>query len=158
MPFFSEGNFYTESSYITGSTVQNTIIAGSEIFNTSIDMNNRPITSVNPPVNGTDAANKNYVDALKVVFTDVTLTGQVETIISNAVKGSFLILVTSNVLGGPSAVFNVTRNDTGPGQVFRTVASPGTNSNCGLYLNWDNQLVLYKSENGFDGSYTVKTI
>jgi hypothetical protein len=51
------GTYFKSNSYIDGGIVKNVAISQS-----SLDMNNLPITSVQDPANPQDSATKNYVD------------------------------------------------------------------------------------------------
>lgn len=164
MSFFFEGNAYLDGSILTNSSISNNYITTSAIRSSTIDMLNTAgnyvnITSVKDPINPQDAATKNYVDALGIVIKDFTLSGTSTTVVSNNLTGSFTITVTNLVLNGPSAVFNVTKNiASNCGQVMRTVAAPGTNTTVVLDMSWpaNSGILLFKSDNQFDGSYRVK--
>lgn len=184
MSFFYEGNAYLEQSYITNSTISNDIITISSINTSSIDMlsssgNYQNITSVKDPINRQDAATKSYVDSLGIVISDYTLTSTSSTLISTPIitqttsgnvlvtsstspnYGSYVLTITNLVSGGPSAIFNITKNQTSNcGAVMRTVASPGNDHNCTIDVKWpaNSGILLYKTNPNYDGSYRVKLI
>ena len=81
------------------------------------------------------------------------------TLVSTSLSGSFVITVTNLVLGGPSAVFNVTNNGSGNcGQVMRTVAAPGNDKATTLDIKWPGNtgILLNKTKLNYDGSYRIK--
>jgi uncharacterized protein (DUF39 family) len=163
MSFFFEGNAYLDASYIVNSTTSNNIITTSVITGSTIDMlstsgNFQNITNAATPIRANDVVIKSYVDALGIVTADYTLVGTTGTLISSNNSGSFVVTVTNLVLGGPSAVFNITNNgSTNCGQVMRTVAAPGSDK-CVLDISWPKNTgpILFKSTANYDGSYRVK--
>jgi hypothetical protein len=164
MSFFFEGNAYLDQSFITNSTVTNNIITVSSITTSSIDMlsvigNYQNITSVKDPLNRQDAATKNYVDLLGITINDYTLIATSGTLITGVNHGSFVITVTNLVAGGPSAVFNITKNQiSNCGAVQRTVGAPGNDRNCTLDITWSSGsgVSLFKTNSNYDGTYRVK--
>ncbi|NBO98891.1 MAG: hypothetical protein EBU90_02015 [Proteobacteria bacterium] len=165
MSFFFEGNGFFDGSHVTRSTVSNSAINNGAITSCTIDMlstsgNLTNITSVKDPVQPQDAATKKYVDTLGIVTT-VNLTNTNQTVISNSVKGAFMISVTNLVLNGPSGMFNVTKNESSQHpHIVRTSAAPGYNTNVFVRVSWppNSSLVISKTGAEFDGSYLVKII
>jgi len=164
MAFFAEGNFYMDGSYLTNSTISNNIITTSTISGSTINMlstsgNFQVISNTASPILPNDVAIKNYVDQLGIIINDFTLLNTTGTIISMFNSGSYVITVRNNVANGPSAIFNITKNQAGnSAQVFRTVASPGTGTTNTLDIKWNpnNGIILFKTESTYDGSYTIK--
>jgi hypothetical protein len=166
MSFFFEGNGFFDGSMLTNSTTSNNIITTSQITASTIDMlsttgNFQRITNVQSPILPNDAVIKSYVDDLGITIADYTLTGTTGTLISTNLSGSYVITVTNLVLGGPSAVFNVTNNGSGNcGQVMRTVGAPGNDKKATLDISWPGNtgIILFKTNVTYDGSYRVKII
>lgn len=156
---YFEGNGYFDSSILVNSSIGSSAISGSAITTTSIDMDLQNITSVKDPIQPQDAATKKYVDDLQIVFSTITLTSTAGTIISNNLKGSYIITITNEILNGPSGIFNVTKSEsTQNAHIVRTVATPGLSSNITLRLSWPvgSGILLYKTGTLYDGSYRVK--
>lgn len=162
--FFGEGNFYMDSSILTNSSISNNIITTSQINTCSIDMlstsgNYQHITNIEHPVLDHDAATKFYVDALGISIANYTLSNTLGSLISTNLSGSFVITVKNLVLNGPSAVFNVTKNEQGIcGHVVRPAAAPGTGTRVTLNISWPSNsgILLFKNGPQYDGSYRVK--
>ena len=160
-----DGNGYFYNSYVVNSTVSNTNIIQSAIRTSSLNMldingNFQNIINVKDPINLQDAATKKYVDTLGICF-DISLTGTQTTVLSNNVKGSYIITVTNNVLNGPSAIFHVTKSESNlKAGIARTVAAPGVVGNTQLKISWspNSGICLYKTTTSYDGSYSIKMI
>lgn len=158
--------YFEGNAFIDGGQVQNTNVTQSSIGNCAIttstlDMNFKNITSVADPINYSDAATKRYVDDLGIVISVVSLSGTSPSLISNNLKGSYVITISNLVLNGPSAVFNVTKSEsTQHAHIARTVASPGQASRTLLKISWppNSGIYLSKTESAYDGSYRVKFI
>jgi hypothetical protein len=162
--FFYEGNGFFDTSVVNNSTIGNANISNSTIVTSSINMlssngNYQIITNHNYPINPHDVAIKAYVDQLGIVINTFTLNSTIGSTISNQLSGSFVITVKNLVLNGPSAIFNVTKNEsTNCGQSNRQVATPGVSSNITLFIDWppNSGIILYKNGTLYDGSYLVK--
>ena len=161
---FFEGNALIDLGQFQNGNVTLSTISNSAIITSSLDMldssgNLQFITNVRDPVQPQDAATKQYVDDLGISIFNVTLINTTGTLISSSLSGSYVITVKNNQLNGPSAIFNITKNEAGnTAQYVRVVSSPGTSTNVSLYLTWapNQPLYLYKNGAPFDGSYTVK--
>jgi hypothetical protein len=164
MSFFFEGNGFFDKSQIINSTIGNTLIIGSNIWSTTIDMsttsgNLQNIINVKDPINPQDAATKKYVDDLGIVIKNIDLSNTDKSLIYEELIGSFVITITNNIIGGPSGIFHVTKNlSTNNAHVVRTVASPGGGSLTFLEVTWlpNEGIYLNKTTNSFNGSYKVK--
>ena len=160
-----DGNGYFYDSYVTTSTVSNTMLIQSAISTSSINMLDisgqyQNIINVKDPINAQDAATKHYTDTLGTTF-NITLSGTTETLLSTSVKGSFIITVTNNVLNGPCAIFHVAKSSsTQNAGIARTVAAPGITGNTQLNITWppNSNIYLNKTNNLYDGSYYIKLI
>lgn len=160
-----DGNGYFFDSYVTTSTVSNTMLIQSAISTSSINMLDisgqyQNIINVKDPINPQDAATKNYTDTLGTTF-NIMLSGTNNTILSNAVKGSFIITVTNNVLNGPCAIFHVTKSESPLNAgIARTVSAPGITGNTQLQITWppNSSIYLNKTNSLYDGSYYIKLI
>lgn len=162
--FFGEGNFYMDLSILTNSSISNNIITTSQISTCTIDMlstsgNYQNITNVKNPILNQDAATKSYVDALGISIQNYTLTNTLGSLISTDLSGSFVITVKNLIFNGPSAIFNITKNEQGIcGNVVRTAAAPGTGTSITLDISWPSNsgIILFKNGAQYDGSYKVK--
>jgi hypothetical protein len=154
-----EGNAFIDGGKIQNLIITNTSISNSVITTSSLDMNLANITSVKDPINLQDAATKKYVDDLYIVYVDVTLSGTSPTIISSNLKGTYRINVTNSIINGPSAAFDVTKNEaSNNAHIIRTVACPGISSYTTVNVLWppNTGIQLYKTGNDYDGNYLVK--
>ena len=162
--FFGEGNFYMDSSILINSSISNTIITTSQIRTCTIDMlntsgNYQNITNAATPIQPNDVAIKSYVDALGISIQNYTLTNTLGSLISTDLSGSFVITVKNLIFNGPSAIFNITKNEQSIcGQVVRTSAAPGTGTYVTLDISWPSNsgIILFKNGPQYDGSYKVK--
>ncbi|NBU34026.1 hypothetical protein EB118_06355 [bacterium] len=163
MSFFFEGNGYFNGSVLTGSTVSNSAVNTSAISGCTIDMlstsgNLTNIVNVKDPIQPQDAATKKYIDTLGTTQT-INLSNTNSSVISNNVKGSFVVTVTNLVLNGPCGIFNISKSE-GFQQphIVRTSGAPGYNTNVFLSVNWppNSSISLNKTGAEYDGSYFVK--
>ena len=162
--FFGEGNFYMDASILINSSISNNIITTSQISTCTIDMlstsgNYQNITNVKNPILNQDAATKSYVDALGISIQNYTLTNTLGSLISTDLSGSFVITVKNLIFNGPSAIFNITKNEQGIcGNGVRTAAAPGTGTSITLDISWPSNsgIILFKNGAQYDGSYKVK--
>lgn len=158
-----DGNGYFYNSYLVNSTISNIQVIQSVIKTSSLNMldingNYQNIINVKDPINLQDAATKNYVDTLGMCF-DIALNNTNPSLLSNSVKGSFIITVSNNILNGPSAIFHITKSETNrDAGIARTVAAPGMIGDTQLKITWspNSGIYLYKTNSYYDGSYSVK--
>lgn len=166
MSYFFQGNISAENSLIVNSSIGSSLITNCVITSSSIDMlsilgSYQNITSVKDPINQQDASTKNYVDNLGIIISNITLTSITNTLISNNNSGSFMIMISNNILNGPSATFHVTKNNQSLcGQSVRQVLCPGADSLTTLDIIWPpySGIMLFKSDENYNGSYKVKII
>lgn len=159
-----EGNVFIDGGQVqnivvTSSSIGNCIISRSSINMISSTGNLQNIINVADPVNLQDAATKKYVDNLGIVISNVNLVSTNNTIISNYIKGSYIITISNLVLNGPSGIFHVTKSESSQkAHIVRTVASPGYTTNVFLNVTWPSNsgILLNKTGNNYDGSYLIK--
>ncbi len=156
----SSSEFFEGDAFIDGGTVKSADVTQCAITDSSVDMNMRKITNLNDPVNPYDAANKKFVDALSIGFTNVNLIGTTPAQISPIRVGGVRVHVTSTMENAPYSVFEIFKNS--PNQKSRiNVWSPipGIGTGERLSLTWaeNSGIFLQKSGNGYDGIYLVKT-
>lgn len=150
---------YRGNAFLKDSVIQDSQINHSSIANSTLDMANQRITSVSEPLVGSDSATKQYVDSLGIRFNDIVLTGVNKSVISTVVRGSFVVTVTNSVQGGPTAIFNVTKNNSDvAASVTRTAMTPGHDNMTGLDIIWppSQGIQLYKSTSAYNGNYIIK--
>jgi hypothetical protein len=165
MSFFGEGNYYLNQSYVTNTTINNSLLQNNSISACTIDMlstsgNYQNIINVKSPINPNDAVIKSYVDNLGIVVSNYTLSGTTGTVISTNLIGSYLVTVNTLVSNGPCANFSVSKsNQNNCGQIMRTTLGPGTNK-VALDITWpaNSGIQLSKTQNNCDGSYIVKLL
>ena len=161
MSVYFEGPALIDGGKVTNVVATNNSISSSVITTSTIDMNLENITNVKDPINLQDAATKNYVDNNGIVISDITLSSTTPTLISTSLSGSYVINFKNLILNGPSAVFNITKNDaTRIGICNRISAAPGAFSNITLFITWPINSGIYLNKNGssFDGGYRIKII
>ncbi len=145
------------TSYITcGSVITNTSIS-----NSTIDMNGGVITNAGLPTNGTDVANKNYVDSISsgIPIINITLSSTTYTTIINVTQGNLQLFIKNVVSGGPSAIFTVNKSD--PSRyptIDRMSSDAGLTTFERLQIKWDpnGYPQLQKTGVNYDGVYQVK--
>lgn len=139
-------------------------VNNSSISNSTIDMNGGTITSHGTPVDGSDVANKDYVDGLLVggvPFVTITLVGVLYTTIISTQSGSIMLLIKNLVTNGPAATFLLSKSEAGrEPSVARFTSSDGLNTNEKLDVRWDpnNGIELHKTGFNYDGQYRIKYI
>lgn len=161
MSVYFEGNAFIDGGRVQNAVVQSSSIGNCTITTSSLDMNLANITSVKDPINPQDAATKKYVDDLGIIITNVSLTSTNNSLVTSFSKGSYRVFVENIVINGPSAVFDITKNETSrSAHIVRTAATPGYMTDTTLRLSWppNDGLYLRKTNNGFDGAYRVKII
>lgn len=154
--FTGQGIF--DRSKISNTTISNCVLTSGSIAGAAIDMGDQVITSLHDPQSTQDAATKNYVDALGITHTLVTLDGTNPATIP-IYTGAFVVVVKPLNTGGPCAIFHVSKSMlNGSACVFRTSLSPGSDSTCTLRIAWPQSsgILIYKTNSMFDGSYVVK--
>ncbi len=137
----------------------NGLVTNSSISNSSIDMNGGVITSHGTPVNGTDVANKDYVDSKTLPVANISLLGTVYSTAINVQSGSLILLVKNLVSDGPSATFLLSKNEPSrEASVFRMTSSDGVATNEKLEIRWfpSTGIELRKTGLNYDGQYTIK--
>lgn len=148
----------------TGFSKSNSRIENGSLANTSIDMNNKIITTHGTPVSGLDVVNKNYCDGNRgssVPFFNITLSGVSWTSVFLTQQGLFDITVRNSMTGGPCAKFEVSKNDPSRNaSIIRWNSCAGTTTEERLEIRWlpNNGIDIRKNKTGYDGTYTVKYI
>lgn len=161
-----EGNVFIDGGQGQNINVTTSSIGNCNISKSSIDMLSssgslQNITNVANPINQQDAATKQYVDNLDIVISNITLINTNTQIISNYVKGSYIITISNTVFNGPSGIFHVTKSETTQNaHIVRTVASPGIGTSVFLNVTWpqNSGILLNKTGSNYDGSYRVKVM
>lgn len=132
MSFFKGKLRITEGS-ITGTAItmdENLIMGSNKITGLGTDA-----SSITDP---TDAANKAYVDQVSggVPFI-VTLTGNATTQLSTVTKGSYLVIVTNIIAGGPSGIFSISKRDSSESASQMRMSHAKGSENENLILVWN---------------------
>lgn len=155
------GNFYLDCN----AKIMNSTVNTSKITASSIDMNGAIITNTGTPTQPTDSANKAYVDnALGIVASSaiqITLSGTNYSTIITSTSGSVMLVIKNIIAGGPSATFNISKNDSSvTGNPLRLTSSAGIGTFEKLMIKWDSggPLQLQKTGINYDGIYNVKII
>lgn len=169
MSFFGEGNLYLQFSYLGNSTVNNTVITGSAINTSSLDMlstagNFQRITNAATPILANDVVIKSYVDALGISINEITLISTTGSLIGTQQIGAFNITVNTTLNTGPygpNATFHISKSDPSKcGHVVRISGSPGSDNVCSLDIIWpsNSRPMLFKTNVNYDGGYFVKIL
>lgn len=143
-----------------GSLVNKSTITNSSIYTSTINMNGGVITNLGVPVNLTDSVNKQYVDDLVsgVNTIYITLTNTVYTTVSSFTSGTATLDVKNVVSGGPSATFNISKNDqTRFANPTRLTSQAGNTTNEKLEIDWspNGPLRIKKTGTNYDGQYKI---
>ena len=130
-----------------------------------VDTNLRNFTTTVEPVIPTDTATKSYVDNKILNTMDVKFSGVLVHLENDDVSdvamikpGSYVVTVNSMKLGGPTAIFNISKGSTGSyAMVVKTSSCPGEISEEQLELLWpeNSKLLLRKTGPRYDGDYLV---
>lgn len=160
--------FFTGNASFQGHQMVQMLIKNSSIHSTALDMNLRPITSVKNPVHPQDAATRWYVDSKLDEFSTtlenpysgylVTLSGTEPTDIVNLRTGSYMVAITPQNDGFPTALFAISKSSVySEGHIVKLTGVSGTYTPEQLELIWPpgNILQLKKTGPGFDGDYIV---
>ncbi len=160
--------FHSGSADFRSGRMSRMLITNSAINSTALDMNLRPITSVQNPVHPQDAATRWYVDTVIDNFSStlenpysgykVTLQDTDPTDIANLRIGSYFITVTPLKDGYPTASFGISKNSIySEGHITKITGVSGPYTTEQLELLWPpgNVLQLRKTGPGFDGDYIV---
>lgn len=154
MAFYNDGNIYASDSQVINSTISNSMITTS-----SIDMNMQPIENLGTCTTNYQAANKIYVDSQSAFITGtITLSGVTPVIISPLTSGIYTVKITSLVLNGPIAKFEIGKSEPSlQPQIHTIINTPGFSTTTVLRLSWDpnSGITCRKTSNLFDGSYNT---
>jgi hypothetical protein len=158
------GNFYIDC----GGKVNNSTITDSNIYMKNdgsgiLNMSGAKITNVALPTDPSDVANKNYVDTFLGgggggSIIPITLTGTNYSLITSSLSGVVTLTIKNSVSGGPSAIFNISKNEQLLiGNPTRISSSAGLNTYERLQIRWlaNSGLELRKTGNNYDGIYNV---
>jgi hypothetical protein len=147
---------FSRANHITSN---NGKVTGSAITSSTIDMNGGIITSHAMPIVPSDVANKEYVDLRSDIVIIVTLSGTAYTSVVSDLIGNFRIYISSLVTNGPSASFNLIKNNASvyPGYT-RNSSISGTGTKEKLDMSWDpgTGIALKKTGANYNGQYRVK--
>lgn len=160
------GNYFYASASLSGRS-NNLQITESSIIGSNIDMNFNTITSVKDPEQAQDAATKLYVDAMIAKMSRqkqpsneyvILLQKNDYSQITNRKPGSYIISISPETVGAPSAVFSVSKStDSSIAHVQRITAVPGTSKEM-LELNWpgNSQILLRKTGKDTNSEFIMK--
>lgn len=139
----------------------NSIIKDGQILSSKIDMDGEKITSLADPTAGSDAVNKTYCDqnlSGNPIVT-ITLTGTSWTQVLLDQYGTFDIIVSNIVVGGPCGKFTVMKSESSRNaSIQRWGSSAGSNTFERLEMQWPQNSGLELRKNGvnYDGSYRLR--
>jgi hypothetical protein len=140
----------------------NSIIKDGQILSSKIDMDGEKITSLADPTANQDAVSKFYCDANSSngipTFT-ITLTGTSWTQVLLDQYGTFDIIVSNVVVGGPCAKFTIMKSEASRNaSIQRWGSSAGTNTFERLEMRWlpNNGIEIRKNGSNYNGSYKLR--
>ena len=130
-----------------------------------IDTGLKNFTSLSEVILPTDQASKAYVDAHVRENMDIKFSGvnvhleddELEQVIMLR-PGSYVVTVSADILGAPTAVFNISKSSTSAQpSIIKTSSCPGEISEEQLELLWppNSKLLLRKTGSRYAGLYTV---
>ena len=133
------------------------------VYNSTVDMNYKKITSLADPEFDYDAVNLRTLENYSGGFSSITvvLTGTNKTIIDTSTRGSFIITVTGTSSNSPCATFSISKANSDIDVLpNRTSSSSGKTSNERLDLDWKagEGIKLFKNGLNYDGDYIVKIV
>lgn len=140
----------------------NSIIQNGQIMSSKIDMDSERITSLADPIAGSDAVSKTYCDlnsANGIPTISVSLTSNSWTMILMDTIGTFDILISNVVSGGPCAKFTIAKNNPSRNaSIQRWNSCSGNTTNERLELRWLPSTGIEIRKNGvnYDGSYKIR--
>lgn len=160
------GNFYIDC----GGKMNNSTITNSNIYMRNdgsgiLTMGGAKITNVALPTNPSDVATKNYVDTFlgggSGSIIQVTLTGTSYSVVSPVLSGTVTLNVKNSISGGPSAIFNICKNEQLLiGNPTRTCSCAGLNTYERLQIRWlaNSGIELRKTGVNYNGIYNITLV
>lgn len=147
-----------------GFSKSNSTIKNGAIICSTVDMCGNVITSHGTPIAPTDVPNKAYVDAATasgIPTINISLAGTAWTQILIFQSGTFNISVKNMVTNGPSATFDIAKNEaTRQPAITRNISCAGLTTEERLEIRWvpSTGIELRKNKVGYDGTYQIKYI